>query len=99
MLKNATLDAKISFDPAENEPPKECCAVATSSFLGVTVYLAVVAAWFFFALPTPVLRLLFQFHTRVGIELAPPSDRTLLYDVDRFHIATLLRARTPDSLE
>ena len=22
MLKNATLDAKIGFDPAENEPPK-----------------------------------------------------------------------------
>ena len=28
MLKNATLDAKIGFDPAENEPPKECCVVA-----------------------------------------------------------------------
>ena len=24
MLKNAYLDAKIGFDPAENEPPKEC---------------------------------------------------------------------------
>ena len=23
MLKNAALDAKIGFDPAENEPPKE----------------------------------------------------------------------------
>ena len=28
MLKNAYLDAKIGFDPAENEPPKECCVVA-----------------------------------------------------------------------
>ena len=26
MLKNAYLDAKIGFDPAENEPPKECRA-------------------------------------------------------------------------
>ena len=25
MLKNAYLDAKIGFDPAENEPRKECC--------------------------------------------------------------------------
>ena len=24
MLKNAYLDAKIGFDPAENEPPKLC---------------------------------------------------------------------------
>ena len=22
------MDAKIGFDPAENEPPKECCVVA-----------------------------------------------------------------------
>ena len=28
MLKNAYLDAKIGVDPAENEPPKECCVVA-----------------------------------------------------------------------
>ena len=28
MLKNVILDAKIGFDPAENEPPKECCVVA-----------------------------------------------------------------------
>ena len=28
MLKNVYLDAKIGFDPAENEPPKECCVVA-----------------------------------------------------------------------
>ena len=28
MLKNAYLDAKIGFDPAENEPRKECCVVA-----------------------------------------------------------------------
>ena len=27
MLKNAYLDAKIGVDPAENEPPKECCVV------------------------------------------------------------------------
>ena len=27
-LKNAYLDAKIGFDPAENEPPKESCGVA-----------------------------------------------------------------------
>ena len=25
MLQNAYLDAKIGFDPAENEPLKECC--------------------------------------------------------------------------
>ena len=25
MLKNAYLDAKIGVDPAENEPPEECC--------------------------------------------------------------------------
>ena len=30
MLKNAALDAKIGVDPAENEPPKECCVVASS---------------------------------------------------------------------
>ena len=29
MLKNAYLDAKIGFDPAENEPPKECCVVVS----------------------------------------------------------------------
>ena len=28
MLQNAYLDAKIGFDPAENEPPKECCVAA-----------------------------------------------------------------------
>ena len=28
MLKNAALDAKIGFDPAENEPRKEWCVVA-----------------------------------------------------------------------
>ena len=28
------MDAKIGFDPAENEPPKECSVVASSS-LGV----------------------------------------------------------------
>ena len=33
MLKNAALDAKIGFDPAENEPPKECCVVAGSAVL------------------------------------------------------------------
>ena len=27
-FKNAYLDAKIGFDPAENEPPKECCVLA-----------------------------------------------------------------------
>ena len=31
MLKNAYLDAKIGVDPAENEPPKECCVVGSSS--------------------------------------------------------------------
>ena len=25
------MDAKIGFDPAENEPPKECCVVARPS--------------------------------------------------------------------
>ena len=29
-LQNAYLDAKISFDPAENEPPKECCVVGVT---------------------------------------------------------------------
>ena len=33
MLQNASLDAKIGFDPAENEPPKECCVVAGISLL------------------------------------------------------------------
>ena len=28
MLQNAYFDAKIGVDPAENEPPKECCVVA-----------------------------------------------------------------------
>ena len=28
MVTTAYLDAKIGFDPAENEPPKECCVVA-----------------------------------------------------------------------
>ena len=32
MLKNAYLDAKIGFDPAENEPPKEWCVVAGRAF-------------------------------------------------------------------
>ena len=31
MLTNAYLDAKIGFDPAENEPPKECCVVAAET--------------------------------------------------------------------
>ena len=31
LLKNACLDAKIGFDPAEYEPRKECCAVAHAS--------------------------------------------------------------------
>ena len=33
MLQNAYLDAKIGFDPAENEPPKECCVVPDKAFL------------------------------------------------------------------
>ena len=31
MLKNAYLDAKIGFDPTENEPRKEGCVVAGTS--------------------------------------------------------------------
>ena len=33
MLQNAYLDAKIGVDPAENEPPKECCVVAGISLI------------------------------------------------------------------
>ena len=33
MLQNAYLDAKIGFDPAENEPPKECCVVARKALV------------------------------------------------------------------
>ena len=38
MFKNAYLDAKIGFDPAENEPPKECCVVAALPVSGASVF-------------------------------------------------------------
>ena len=31
MLQNVYLDAKIGVDPAENEPPKECCVVGRAA--------------------------------------------------------------------
>ena len=40
MLKNAYLDTKIGFDPAENEPPKECCVVAGISIRGSSTALS-----------------------------------------------------------
>ena len=33
MLKNAYLDGKIGFDPAENEPPQECCTCGAGFLL------------------------------------------------------------------
>ena len=36
MLKNAYPYAKIGFDPAENEPRKECCVVAVSGLTGLS---------------------------------------------------------------
>ena len=37
MLQNAYLDAKIGVDPAENEPPKECCVVAALRTLKIMI--------------------------------------------------------------